>query len=758
VDAWLELLSRELAMLALLTALGIGPVTFLHPSVDRASRLALAPAIGLAVAACALLTTLWRVPADKGWPILVVLVLASIALAVVKLRRTGPIGLSRLALPLRESLQLAVLLVALLVTLNLPLAQRDSAGPVGGYRVADTTGYVSEINGAVEQSIRAAAQQKPPWHDLSLQYWSSMAGHFQQIGYDAVIAHTSVLLGLGATDTHSPFLLALLLVGALAAWAVVRQVTATRSWAAVLAGLLFAGPFFRTLFMDGSEGAISGLVVVLPLALAGWWALRYRRWEDLVVLGLLAAGFQTLYPLFVPPVAIAAAAVLAILGVARLQRGGLTTPVVVRALLVVVGVTALAAALTPVAFERNLRYWTNILDGKFSFVGLPVYDLPIGVLPGWLLQSREFYFLPHLAGQSLWELGTSVGVPLVLLAVIGYGLWRHRAATAIVAVVAAAAALAYQTATANDCSYCAQRNLMVIAPIAMGLIGIGVAAMRAAGGRIALLSLAVCAMLVPAVAVKASSVIKRTSYGAYILDPGVEKVLNRLPHDGRPVEIEGFGLGALAPMEEPLAYNRADEVTSAPLSVAAETDPNRGLLYLGGPRPVGIGAEFQPAYRYVLSRVADVRTPNRRTLARSGPIALQERTGDLDVTLTAGAAVALGWQDPRGQAWVQPQAPLTLWVVGGPSGQDVWLHLALDAAGPTKAVGERLSARQNGRRLDVCMRLAGQPPLRRALATFTFAPVAAPPGPNEYALPQPPRGLRLTEMQASTQSCRSTTR
>jgi hypothetical protein len=491
--------------------------------------------------------------------------------------------------------------------------------------------------------------------------------------------------------------------------------------------------------------------------MAAWWALRYKRWEDLALFGLLAAGLQTLYPLFVPPVAVGAAAVLIVLAVVGVRRGGLTVPVVVRATLAVLAVTALAALLTPIAFERNVRYWTNILDGRFSFVGLPAYDLPVGVLPGWLLQSREFYFLPHVAGQSAWELVATVLVPLVLLAVIGYGLWRHPATTAVLAIVGTAAALAYQTASANDCSYCTQRNLLVVAPIAIGLIGIGLASMRAAGGRVALLALVVSVLVVPAVATKASSAAKRVRDGAYILDPGVEKVLTRLPRNGGPVEIEGFGLGALAPMEEPLAYNRADEATSAPISVAAETDPNRGLLYLGGARPAGIGAEFQPDYRYVLTRTGDVLTPSRRTIARSGAIALQKRVGDLDVTLTGGAAVSLGWEDPQGRAWVQPQAPLTFWVVGGSPRKTAWLHLVLDADGPTKATGKALKWRQNGRRVDVCMRLTGEAPLRRATAVFSFAPVAPPPPPNEYALPQPPRGLRLVLMEASSRSCRAAT-
>ena len=94
-----------------------------------------------------------------------------------------------------------------------------------------------------------------------------------------------------------------------------------RTWAAVLAGYIFAGPLFVELLMDGSEAAICGCAVLAPLAALGSEALRCRRTAALVLFALLVAGLQTLYPLFVPPVVVAAVVALAVVAIRRLRRG-----------------------------------------------------------------------------------------------------------------------------------------------------------------------------------------------------------------------------------------------------------------------------------------------------------------------------------------------------------------------------------------------------------------------------------------------------
>ena len=53
MHVWLDLILRELLFVALLTALGLGPATFLPKRYDPTSRFALAPALGLSIGVCA---------------------------------------------------------------------------------------------------------------------------------------------------------------------------------------------------------------------------------------------------------------------------------------------------------------------------------------------------------------------------------------------------------------------------------------------------------------------------------------------------------------------------------------------------------------------------------------------------------------------------------------------------------------------------------------------------------------------------------
>ncbi|HEV7493834.1 hypothetical protein [Baekduia sp.] len=756
MDAWIALLARELALLAVLGIIGLGPVALLHRSVDRATRLALAPAYGLAIAVCVLVTTLWRVPAHRGWPLLVGMMVVSLAMAFILARRAAPDAPERrpLSIPRRELAQLVVLVAVVLIALSLPMAILHSTGPAGGYRIADASGYVAQIDGAQRESIHAAKLEHAPWRDLTIQMWSGAAGGYQQIGFDAVAAHMNELLGLHATDTHSAFLICLILIGALAAWAVVRQVTATRSWAAVLAGALFAGPFFRTLYLEGSEGAIAGIQLVLPALLAGWWALRYRRFWDLLAFGLMAAGLQTLYPLYVPPLVVGGAIVLAVLGVGWVRRHGWSTAAAAKATGMLLGALAIAAVLTPVAFERNVRYWKLILQGKQSYAGLPPYDLPPAIVPSWLLQTRELYFLPHLDGQPLSQLLVSLAVPLLIVAAIAYGLRRRPVALGALAVIVAAVLFANRTATSDDCSYCAQRSLLVIAPLAMALFGIGLAAMRSRGGRVAVAALPIALITVVAVGSMARHSALRLQWSSYVFDEQINTVLKQLPDQQGPVQIEGFGMTYLAPMVEPLAYNRVNEVTDAPVSIAAETDSGRGLIYLGGPRPIGL--EFRPDYKYILTRFPDIVVPTRRTIKRSGPVALEQRTGDLDVTVTDGLVARQAWQEDPGTAWVVTGQAVHFWVIGGPV-KRVWLKVRLQATVPVKIDPAAVTSKQTGGEIVACLPVDGPPPVRRADLYFTLPNTAGPPPKNAYAVVSPPTGAKLTEMAVSSRSCRPST-
>lgn len=752
MDAWFELLLREILAIAALGAVGLGLTAVMGPSVDRAARLALAPAFGVAVTSCVLTTTVWLIPARTGWPVLVVLVVAGIALAWRRSRglpRDDPSS-SPLGLDQRSLIMLGIIVSVVLVTFSAPMAMRDSTGPVGTY-VRDAVGYQAQIDGLQETSIREASRERPPWPDLTVQRSALTLSGFQQVGWDAFVAHFNEALGLHGSDTQAPLLVVLLLVGALGIFGAVRVVTASDSWFLLLGPLLVAGPFFRQLFYDGSQAAISGLVLVVPLALLGWLALRDRRREDLVLLAVLVAGLQTLYPLLLPPVVLAGVVVLAIASTAALRVGGGASAR--RILLGAVAVAMLAALFTPVAFERNVRYWKSILSGEFDFSDLPPYQLPFDVLPGWLLQTREFHDLNAVGPVPVGDLSAlgvvgALVIPIFLLAVVAYALRRRPVLLGVLLIGAAAAILALRTSTHDDCSYCAQRNLLVIAPIAMALLGIGVvflSALRSDTSRLA--AAAVAVICLGLVGFRGYQSADRTAVDGFSLPQDVERVLRPAPDDG-PLHLEGFGSSVHAPAEHPASYNRANESLRSPLSIAAEVD--QGLAYLGGAKKAGV--EFRPDYRYVLTRIGSVRTP-RQVISRSGPVALERRTSGLDATVASGVVVAPAWADTGGTAWLMPGVPLVVWVVG--SADPAFVEIELDATVPLQGASSDVSAAvtpaPSGYRL--CARApAGNPP-RRVSVVLGFAPTPAAPPRKPWIYPRPPEGVSLAALSATRRNC-----
>ncbi len=155
------------------------------------------------------------------------------------------------------------------------------------------------------ESLHAAESQHGPFTDATIERWTAQAVTFQELGPDTVAANLGALLHLRTTSLFAPYVIVIILIGALGAYAAVRQVTATRSWWAIVAGLLFAGPMFHSLFIDGSVAATSGLALLAPTLVAGWRALAGGRWMDCVLFALMIAGVQTIYPLFVPHLALA---------------------------------------------------------------------------------------------------------------------------------------------------------------------------------------------------------------------------------------------------------------------------------------------------------------------------------------------------------------------------------------------------------------------------------------------------------------------
>lgn len=750
---WIDLIFRELLFLVLLAALGSAPATFLPQRYDGVARLALAPVFGLCVGVCLTVTLVYFFAASEtGW-VLMLLALASLAIAGWRAGWTAPWSRRRVGWPSRRGVvQLAIVAIVMLASLSYPLALRHTVGPEGGWAVADTAGYLSETNGEAHQSIQRAEHNRVPFGDLSLYYWSAYADGYQQLDISALEANVNQLLGLGSTDTDSPFLIAVLLVGALGVFAVIRGVARAPTWAAVLAACLFGGPLFVELFMDGSQAAIAGCALLAPAVALGCDALWSRKLSAVVLFALLIAGLQTVYPLFLPPIVIGGACAIVVMVIQRLLRGRPSSDEVLLAIGQLALVCALAAAFTPVAFSRNVRYWTSLLNGSQSFVGLPAYRLPLNILPGWVLQTREFYGLVDLSNATAGQLVMGAVLPLLLIAVIVVAARRHREAAVMLVVAAGASLLAYYTWADRGCSYCVQRNLIPIAALAAPALGLGIAAIATLRwrGRIALAA-AVGAVIVVAIAHEGIVERQRVANGSYLLDNQDRQAIAALPHDPAPVELEGFGEGPAPPMELPLVYNLVDEKGYGNVSLPTDRDDNHGLAYLGGLEP--LGPAFKPDYGYVLTRLGSIST-DRRVVARYGPIALEQRTHDLDVTITGGVSVATVRADPTGSAWVNPGRPLHFLVVGGTRGGEAWVSLVFRTTVPVRLVKQSgVSAVNQPGGLRVCVRALGSPPIREVGFQLAFAPQSAPLPSEPYSDPLPPRGVRLVSMQAQAAPC-----
>jgi hypothetical protein len=742
-------------MLITLFLLGSGPASFLGQRFGAAARVAMAPVLGLCLGTCVFTTLIWFTGAHNTYWLLPVLAIASVAVA---LRRgladpgNGPVApyWRRIALLARRlSLYDAVALVIVCVVVAMPLSytlhERHSVGPTG-FEVWDAFAFTAEADGAAEESSHSAEHKANTFgQNFAQMYWAGAASQDQQFDAVPLSANLNELLGLGSTDTQSLFLIIFLVVGALGAFAAVRYAVPKPRWAAPLAGVLFAGPFFLQLITDGSQPATCGLAVILPLLAVGVDSLRTRDATSLVLFALLLSGLMALYPLFVPAVGISAAAVLVFLCIRTWLRGQLNRRTLLRFIAGLVFMIALSILFDVVAFMRDVRYWRQVLEGGYYLSGLPLYHLPLLVLPGWLLQTREFYFLTELGTASPKEILIGALIPLLFIAVILFGVRRRPAALIPLLLLLVYAAMGEYTSAAHNCSYCTDRTLLPIAPLAIGLLVLGIASLATAPSwYLKLFGIAVAIIAVVAVGARTRQERLRFADGAYFLDGGDRALLSHLPHDGS-VDLEAYGQDPRhAPGELELVYLLGFEQSHGHVSVPSEFTDYGGLAYLTNSNPRN--PQFNPNYRYVLTRLGGVQT-GRHVIARTGSLALEERTGPLDATLVSGVAVPLLRLDDDGLAWVQ--APLHMLVVGG-TDRPAWVSLRFKAIVPVTVPpqqGVRARVNPDGT-IAACARATGVAPIRRAAITLSFPLVPGGVPQEPFAEPEPPQGVQLTAMRA----------
>jgi hypothetical protein len=229
-------------------------------------------------------------------------------------------------------------------------------------------------------------------------------------------------------------------------------------------------------------------------------------------------------------------------------------------------------------------------------------------------------------------------------------------------------------------------------------------------------------------------------------------VLSKLPSSARAVQIEGYGETLSAQAELALVYHLADEHARGRVSIVLGSNLNNAIAYLDFGVVKLPGAEFHPYYDYVLTRFAGIQT-DRQIVARSGGIALERRTGLLDITPYFGLEAPLERLDTSGTAWIQPELPLRLYVVGASPGP-VWAKLTFHANVPVRVTSTAgIGARQRDSTFSTCVLATGSGPVRIVTLELT-APAASGQVPHEeFPPPVPHEAVALTAMRAVPGRC-----
>jgi hypothetical protein len=650
---------QTLATVVVLGLLGLPASLWAFRERPLFARICTAPAIGVAVASVVFFTAARVMPmSEAAWVILLPwLIAAAVIVALWARRQPGLLGRLRSpAVARRSAWTLGAVLMAI-ASPAIALGDLGSRGPIG-YLVNDATGgYPAILAWLQRHSLSDPKPWGPDWN-VMLHYGSVWAGGFQQGGLEAVAAAIASLFGWSTLAFESALLGALIVIGGLAmAGLVCSEFTPAPSYLPAAAVALYAGPVTLHLFIEGSEAALAGLSV-LPLALLCLTGVRVGMGvRGAVALTLVLGGLQTVYPLTYPFVvggALVVAFLVLLLGVAQNHRPWRTaaSPMALVALAV-----AASLVLSPVALARNIVYWHRVATGGFLDQLAPIfpqYDLGFSVAIPWLTQLRPFPYFKDTATAKPWLVVLST-VAIVVLSVSMVQLIRTTrvglpiaAIGGFAAIGALVAAGALVTGANSGCAYCAQRSAVVIAPLVLLILLFDIAALAASTrrlGRIAAPLTMLC--LLGAAGAASASLTSRVIEDGYALPTSALDAATRLRDLRGTVLLEGANGSYYAVHEFP-AFTYAAAMSGHRISFVRGDDFHFGLAFSPSTAP---DAEFTPSYHLVLSRFGAVAT-DRRTVARYGPFAVQERVRPLDTVIVAGVVAERADRDPSGRAWV----------------------------------------------------------------------------------------------------------
>jgi hypothetical protein len=765
-----ELFIRELLLFATIALIGAGPALLLRSGeATVASRLALAPGFGLAIGAGVLMAVDFFVPLRHAWfPVVGVLTAVGMTLAVRAGRREGV----SLRVPARAVAGIAIVGLTAAVVGNYAFHGKLTLAPVG-YGVFDAPGYVTYVEGYEGRTNDEPATATPddwqapkwdgeawngPW-DLAQRYgWGYK---FQHTSSDAVVAVATGLGGWAPWTMISPFLVVLLATGALGVYGL-AGVVGVRGFPQVMAGLLFSGPVVYTVLNDGSQGLLAGLAVLPALIAATVLALTRPTKRAAILAGLTFGGLQAVYPeLLAGSIAGLGLALVALLALAWRRRD--RVPITREKVRWVAGLLLLAGVAALLVSPRTLPWtWNYVVAGSYKDLakGVIHYNMDLKFLPGWLLQTREFYTFAfaHPGGITTFVLG--IVLPLVLIAVCCYALVALPRTRLLAGLVLFLCAQALVTSATLGCSYCAQRTLLALAPILPVLLTGGLYALLKAGGRARDVGLVLGTL---ALVATTWTVMQRMRTGLVSMPSNrLEKLADTIKHDtSGGIAMEGFDSVPLASwLELPVTYNVVKQANPQRISLIADHTDYGGLAFYGT-RPADSPA-WDPNYKWVITRIGGF-DHGRQEIFRQGPISIQRRAEPFDVIVDRGVAVDQQRLDPAGVPWVQSesdqagfhQGPLTFRIAADDPGT---AYVRFELHGPPDVNVARQKGMVRTRTapgvMEVCVPAPG--PSRTRQLSFTVSP---PTGgltypTQQYVLgPSPAKSIQLFRVGATSQPC-----
>lgn len=661
----IRLIGLALGFLALFAALGSGPVAALGP--EMKARAALAPAVGLALAAALLTTTGHFVSTDTAtrW-LLLPATLASVGWALWIARgslRGGGAGSAWRCFWAEHRLVIALAAIGVAVAAA-PGIARNTTGPLSLAHF-DVWSYLPATEWVAEHPTSDSLPAFDSRYGLSEGTGYGLTQCGCRLGVTLVQAAGDTTFGTTADQTSLPLLAALLALIPLAIWFAARNLGAGPG-ASAFGALFGLSPAILLFVADSTLGNLAGLAVAPPLLAIGVIGRpgavdRRARWAGLggpLLAGILLGGLATLYPEFLLPV-VAIAALGALITFAGRRRSALARREwaldTLVPLLVIAGV---AIAISPGGVYEALDYFGGVSDIQIE---LPRY-LSVPDFGAWAFGVMHLYELRRFGDLSAPLAAGAILLPLALATLLGFGALRGggRRAFAVLAPIGIASALAvyvYYGYGDGRCQYCLFKSLTFILPfIGLGL-ALGMGALLDRRRRAGTVALAVGLAAIAALAIaRADLQLTRSlvASDAYLTSDqrGLGEAVGNLPSPA-PLLLEGMDATSVPLWDTPQAYYLASEPGNARISF-----DGRGVAPTALLRVLPESRYDSPDYRYVVTTFPGVRS-GRRLISRHGTYALMRRA-PIDVAITR-PGWALDPGDGRGAApWLQGRLQLRI--------------------------------------------------------------------------------------------------